>query len=115
MPCPTLRGRKARPVDHGDKNKVGTSRWVGKMAVGAFQGESGMVRLVDLPPAQGQRLAALDCPQFTTEPWVTGPPLAQRRVRSSPPPVSWCGAASRFAAVIRTTIRSRRAPRLAIC
>src|SRR5689334_24315717 len=39
-----------------------------------------MVRLLDLPPAQAQRLAALECPQFTTEPWVTGPPLAQRRV-----------------------------------
>jgi D-proline reductase (dithiol) PrdB len=39
-----------------------------------------MVRLVDLPPAQAQRLAAWECPQFTTEPWVEGPPLAQRRV-----------------------------------
>src|ERR1051325_4385743 len=39
-----------------------------------------MVRLLDLPPAQGQRLAPLECPQFTTEPWVTGPPLSQRRV-----------------------------------
>ena len=39
-----------------------------------------MVRLVDLPPAQAQRLAAFECPQFATEPWVTGPPLSQRRV-----------------------------------
>jgi D-proline reductase (dithiol) PrdB len=39
-----------------------------------------MVRLVDLPPAQAQRLAAFDCPNFTTEPWVTGPSLSQRRV-----------------------------------
>ena len=39
-----------------------------------------MVRLADLPPAQAQRLAAFDCPNFTTEPWVTGPPLSQRRV-----------------------------------
>ena len=39
-----------------------------------------MVRLVDLPPAQAQRLAAFDCPNFTTEPWVTGPPLSRRRV-----------------------------------
>ena len=39
-----------------------------------------MVRLADLPPAQATRLAAFDCPNFTTEPWVTGPPLSQRRV-----------------------------------
>ena len=39
-----------------------------------------MVRLADLPPVQAQRLAAFDCPNFTTEPWVTGPPLSQRRV-----------------------------------
>ena len=39
-----------------------------------------MVRLVDLPPAQAQRLAAFECPRFTTEPWVTGPPLSERRV-----------------------------------
>jgi len=39
-----------------------------------------MVRLADLPPAQAQRLAAFDCPNFATEPWVTGPPLSQRRV-----------------------------------
>src|SRR5438874_4600034 len=80
MPCPTLPGRKAWPVDSGDKNKVGTSARFDKMPVGAFQGESGMVRLVDLPAAQAQRLAAFECPQFATEPWVTGPPLSQRRV-----------------------------------
>ena len=39
-----------------------------------------MVRLADLPPAQAQRLAAFDCPNFATEPWVTGPPLSRRRV-----------------------------------
>lgn len=39
-----------------------------------------MVRLVDLPPAQAQRLAALDCPDFATKPWVNGRPLSERRV-----------------------------------
>jgi D-proline reductase (dithiol) PrdB len=39
-----------------------------------------MVRLVDLPPAQAQRLATWECPQFTTEPWVEGPLLHERRV-----------------------------------
>ena len=39
-----------------------------------------MVRLADLPPAQAQRLAAFDCPNFTTQPWVTGPPPSQQRV-----------------------------------
>jgi D-proline reductase (dithiol) PrdB len=36
--------------------------------------------LTDLPPAQAKRLAELECPDFTTRPWVSGPPLSQRRV-----------------------------------
>ncbi len=39
-----------------------------------------MTRLTDLPPAQAQRLAELECPDFETRPWVTGPSLSQRRV-----------------------------------
>jgi D-proline reductase (dithiol) PrdB len=39
-----------------------------------------MTRLTDLPPAQAQRLAELECPDFATRPWVTGPALPQRRV-----------------------------------
>ena len=39
-----------------------------------------MTRLTDLPPAQAQRLAELECPDFATRPWVVGLPLAQRRV-----------------------------------
>ena len=39
-----------------------------------------MTRLTDLPPAQAKRLTELDCPDFTTRPWVTGSPLPQRRV-----------------------------------
>ena len=39
-----------------------------------------MTRLTDLPPAQAKRLAELECPDFATRPWVTGPPLSQRRV-----------------------------------
>jgi D-proline reductase (dithiol) PrdB len=39
-----------------------------------------VTRLTDLPPAQAKRLAELDCPDFTTRPWVTGSPLSQRRV-----------------------------------
>jgi D-proline reductase (dithiol) PrdB len=39
-----------------------------------------VTRLTDLPPAQAKRLAELDCPDFTTRPWVSGPPLSQRRV-----------------------------------
>ena len=39
-----------------------------------------MTRLTDLPPAQAKRLAELECPDFTTRPWVTGPPLPQRRL-----------------------------------
>jgi D-proline reductase (dithiol) PrdB len=39
-----------------------------------------MTRLTDLPPAQAQRLAELECPDFSTRPWVTGPALPQRRV-----------------------------------
>ena len=39
-----------------------------------------MTRLSDLPPAQATRLAELECPDFTTRPWVNGPPLRARRV-----------------------------------
>jgi D-proline reductase (dithiol) PrdB len=39
-----------------------------------------VTRLADLPPAQAKRLAELECPNFATEPWVTGPPLSRRRV-----------------------------------
>ena len=39
-----------------------------------------MTRLTDLPPDQANRLAAVDCPQFKTRPWVTGPALPQRRI-----------------------------------
>ena len=39
-----------------------------------------MTRLTDLPPDQAKRLAELECPDFKTRPWVTGPALSQRRV-----------------------------------
>ena len=39
-----------------------------------------MTRLTDLPPAQAKRLAELECPAFETRPFVSGPPLSQRRV-----------------------------------
>jgi D-proline reductase (dithiol) PrdB len=39
-----------------------------------------MTRLTDLPPAMAQRLAELECPDFTTRPWVEGAPLSGRRV-----------------------------------
>ena len=39
-----------------------------------------MTRLTSLPPAQAQRLAELECPDFKTRPWVTGAALSQRRV-----------------------------------
>jgi len=39
-----------------------------------------VTRLTDLPPAQAQRLAELECPDFKTRPWVTGPALSRRRV-----------------------------------
>ena len=39
-----------------------------------------MTRLTDLPPGQAKRLAELECPDFETRPWVTGPALSQRRV-----------------------------------
>lgn len=38
-----------------------------------------MTRLSDLPPAQAKRLAEIECPNFTTTPFVPGPPLAQRK------------------------------------
>src|SRR5207237_10713392 len=44
------------------------------------RGGDGVTRLTDLPPAQAQRLAELECPEFATTSWVSGPPLRQRRV-----------------------------------
>ena len=38
------------------------------------------MRLEKLPPAMATRLTELDCPQFTTTPWVEGAPLSKRRV-----------------------------------
>jgi D-proline reductase (dithiol) PrdB len=39
-----------------------------------------VTRLTDLPAAQAKRLAELECPDFETRPWVTGPALCDRRV-----------------------------------
>ena len=39
-----------------------------------------MARLRDLPPPIAKRYAELECPNFTTTPWVAGPPLSERRV-----------------------------------
>jgi D-proline reductase (dithiol) PrdB len=38
------------------------------------------MRLEKLPAAMAKRLAELECPNFTTTPWVEGPPLSERRV-----------------------------------
>src|SRR5580692_1001696 len=38
------------------------------------------MRLERLPAATAERYAALECPDFTTRPWVEGPPLRERRV-----------------------------------
>ncbi|MDP6563527.1 MAG: glycine/sarcosine/betaine reductase selenoprotein B family protein [Alphaproteobacteria bacterium] len=39
-----------------------------------------MVRLTDLSEAERTHLEQLPCQGFDTEPWVDGPPLAERRV-----------------------------------
>jgi len=39
-----------------------------------------MVRLTDLDPTLRKHLEALECTEYETEPWVTGPPLSERRV-----------------------------------
>jgi D-proline reductase (dithiol) PrdB len=38
------------------------------------------MRLEKLPPAQAERYAGLECPDFPTTPWIEGTPLAKRRV-----------------------------------
>lgn len=38
------------------------------------------MRLSNLPAAIANRLATLECPDFTTRPWVEGAPLNERRV-----------------------------------
>jgi len=39
-----------------------------------------MARLDRMPPDERRHLLALPCPTFESTAWVTGPPLAQRRV-----------------------------------
>ncbi len=39
-----------------------------------------MVRLSDLPKTDQKHLLAKECPPFESQPWVTGPPLSERRV-----------------------------------
>lgn len=39
-----------------------------------------MVRMTDLPAGVQKHLTGLECPSFTTRPWVRGGPLASRRV-----------------------------------
>lgn len=39
-----------------------------------------MVRLTDIPEVDARHLLSKECPSFDSEPWVTGPPLAERRV-----------------------------------
>ena len=39
-----------------------------------------MVRLSDIDPGSAKHLLDKDCPRFETAPWVTGPPVAERRV-----------------------------------
>ncbi len=39
-----------------------------------------MVRLADLDEPERSHLVNIPCTSFDTEPWVTGPPLAERRI-----------------------------------
>jgi D-proline reductase (dithiol) PrdB len=39
-----------------------------------------MVRLSDLPEWERDYLSSLPCPTFDSDPWVDGPPLAERRI-----------------------------------
>ncbi len=39
-----------------------------------------MARLADIPEPERSDIAGLDCPTFEGAPWVTGPPVAERRV-----------------------------------
>ena len=39
-----------------------------------------MVRLSDLPEVEARHLLAKPCPPFERTPWVSGPPLARRRL-----------------------------------
>ncbi len=39
-----------------------------------------MVRLTDIPEPARRMLLELPCPTFNTRPWVSGPPLRERRV-----------------------------------
>ena len=54
---------------------------VQKLRIPVNQGwEYALTRLPDLPPPMAQRLSEIDCPDFATRPWVSGPELSRRRV-----------------------------------
>jgi hypothetical protein len=55
-------------------------RWLAPSAGREFRGGKAMARLSDLPPAQAKRVAEFECPEFARRRWVSGPPLAVRRV-----------------------------------
>ena len=65
------------------------------------------MRLERLPPAMAKRLAELECPDFTTTPWVEGKPLPSGGWRSCRRPGWWCAATRCFAAATPITGRSR--------
>ncbi|MBV8738083.1 MAG: selenoprotein B glycine/betaine/sarcosine/D-proline reductase [Alphaproteobacteria bacterium] len=62
-----MRRHGTRPVPTGRRSTI-------------KRGESAVTRLSDLPPDQAKRLAELECPDFKSRPWATGPALTQRRV-----------------------------------
>jgi D-proline reductase (dithiol) PrdB len=39
-----------------------------------------MVRISDIDPGSAKHLLGKECPPFETAPWVTGPPVTERRV-----------------------------------
>lgn len=57
-----------------------TGRHAPAVIVARLPKEGFVTRLTDLPPAQAKRLAEVECPDFATRPWVSGPTLPQRRI-----------------------------------
>ena len=74
MPQPLGLVRRFRLIDLKCMISSACSEAIPRRALSARRGA--VTRLTDLPPDQAKRLAELECPDFKTRPWVSGPALS---------------------------------------
>ena len=62
-----------------------------------------MVRMSDLSESVQTALLNVECPEYDSKPWVSGPPLSKRRVAIVSSPGCCAGATGRFLSAQRNT------------